>query len=84
MAVGSLSFEVLYQRNRFIIQFMMTHSPDFTAGSRILEVLDQVAEAKNRSGLRIINKDIKEFISCLPRFQQLLLQKQLAELQLLD
>jgi len=72
----------MYQRNRFILQFMIQQNPDFTFGSRMLQVLDEAWETKNRSGLRMINKDMKEFVSILPRSQQVVLQEQLAELQL--
>ena len=85
MATNSPTIEVLYQRNRLIIQSLMDHNPDFTAGPATMEILDQTYTAKNRRGLRWIDKDMKEFAALfLSRTQRAALQERLAELQLLD
>ncbi|WP_152560122.1 hypothetical protein [Hymenobacter sp. IS2118] len=82
--MGSPTSEVLYQRNRLILQSLMDHNPDFTAGPATIQVLHQTYSAKNRRGLRWIDKDVKElFALFLSRFQQVALQERLAELQLL-
>ncbi|TGE11292.1 hypothetical protein [Hymenobacter elongatus] len=79
-----LDFEFMYNRNRFIIEFIIKHDPESIGAPMILGILNEVYASGNKVGMKYINKDLKQIALALNTQQRAMLSSELIRLNLLD